>query len=66
MEGIGRVCVGGKFVGVSKGEGAGGKGEGVMGWAVGFVIGYCDLFPKFSEYVIWYCDLFPKFLEYLV
>ena len=66
MEGIRRVFVGGKFVGVSKGEGAGGKGEGVTVWAVGFVVGYCGLFPKFPEYVIWYCDLFPKFLENLV
>ena len=61
MEGIGRFFVGGKFVGVSKGGGASGKGEGVTGWAVGFVIGYCDLFPKFLEYVSGTVICFPNF-----
>ena len=48
MEVIRRFCVGGEFV---RGEGEGEKGEGVMGWAVGIVIEYCGLFPKFLEYL---------------
>ncbi len=55
MEVIRRFCVGGEFV---REEGEGEKGEGVMGWAVGFVIEYCGkgegeivIFPKFLKYV---------------
>jgi hypothetical protein len=67
MEVIRRFCVGGKFF--VRGEGEGEKGDGVMGWAVGFVIEYCGKGEGVMGWavgiVIEYCGLFPKFSEYL-